>query len=337
MSVRVASVRSCAVRKRNTMSFSTCTRISTKSGCSRLSIQNGLPVLCTVNSRVRRVSKRENKGSGSGARQRPVPRWMSPSTSVSLASPSIRLGGGALVRLLVELDQQATSRAKDRARSRVTFSKWRSRMRPVMIVCSSTIGATRMISARGNSPSGMWRSRKRVEAAVEPVLRHGLSARSVDMQHIARTAHRLQIDGIRRIVLDLLAQPVDLHIDAAGALLRASGASSPRGTGCRHARPACAGNPARAPSGGSAPRLARNSPRCEVEDEGTEGHLGCAPRRLLLAPQQARIAAAVRAARRAWRDSRRCPSPARRCGRRHRQAPTASAPARGCLQRAATR
>ncbi len=38
---------------------------------------------------------------------------------------------------------------------------------------------------------------------------------SVGIEDIALAAHRLQIDGVRRVTLDLAAQPVDLHVDGA--------------------------------------------------------------------------------------------------------------------------
>src|SRR4051794_40766378 len=102
------------------------------------------------------------------------------------------------------------------------------------------------------------------------------------MQHIARTAHRLQIDGIGWILLDLLPQPVDLDVDAAGALLRAFRCEFTAGhgrTGVGRERAEEVLLPRGEADGlRPAPQFAT----LDVEHERTEGHFRPPPRRLLL-------------------------------------------------------
>ena len=82
-----------------------------------------------------------------------------------------------------------------------------------MIACSSTIGATMMISERPNSPRGRKRLRDRRQACTRPCA-HRSSADPGD-QHVANPAHRLQIQRQLGVFLDLAAQARHLHVDGA--------------------------------------------------------------------------------------------------------------------------
>src|SRR4051812_4191571 len=71
-----------------------------------------------------------------------------------------------------------------------------------MIACSSTIGATMMISERPNNPRGRKRFRESASGTIWD-------------QHIANSANRLQVQRQLGVFLDLAAQARHLNIDRA--------------------------------------------------------------------------------------------------------------------------
>src|SRR6266702_8511078 len=69
-----------------------------------------------------------------------------------------------------------------------------------MIACSSTMGATMMISERPNSPRG------KKCLSVKP-------SATIGNEHIANPAYRLQVQRQLGVFLDLAAQARHLHVD----------------------------------------------------------------------------------------------------------------------------
>ncbi len=132
-------------------------------GLLTVSIQNGLPV-SDSRKRLSLLSTIENSGGATGGGNS-LRFWMrKPSLNRLLVISSRALSAcGVFSDFSYKSVISPISREICRASTRVTLSQWRSRITPVMIVCNSTIGATRMISARWYSPDGRCASRKRLK------------------------------------------------------------------------------------------------------------------------------------------------------------------------------
>src|SRR5215469_6336940 len=99
-----------------------------------------------------------------------------------------------------------------------------------MTPCSSTIGATMMISERPNSPRGKKRLMKR------PGAKRGSIFLSIAVRHqdVANTANGLQVERQLGVFLDLAAKTCHLHID--GTLQRHAQAGAKIAAGKRLSR-----------------------------------------------------------------------------------------------------